>query len=194
MLGDGKQLDVGESHVMHVVRERRRELAVREPAAAFFRLAAPRPEMDLIDGHRRIVQPAIGAGTHPCVVPPGIVTDIPYLRGGLRPNLRGEATGIGFVGAIAAVARNDVIFIERAHFDVRDETFPDARVPVQRHRVSRRIPSVEVADHRHPRRIGRPDDEVDPGGPVDGFRMSAKLFPIAVMGPLGQEMEIEIGQ
>ena len=52
MLHDGKKFDVGETGIVHVIRQLHGQFAVSQPAVVLFRHASPRTEVNFVDGNR----------------------------------------------------------------------------------------------------------------------------------------------
>ena len=84
----------------------------------------------------------------------------------MRPYLGGKAVGVGLVDLIAVVTGVDVVLIDRARSNVGNERLPQPCLGPRLQRMSGRIPSVVISDHRHTLRIGRPDGEMDPSTAV----------------------------
>ena len=56
------------------------------------------------------------------------------------------------------------------------------------------VPPVEVTDDAHPLGVGCPDRKMHPGHAADVDPVGAELFPRAVVRPLGDEVQVEVGQ
>ena len=155
MLGDRHQLDVGESHLAHVLRKRERNVAI---GRQLFRIrAAPRAKMNFVGRHRRIERVACAARLHPVAVLP-LVLERPDARCRQRRCFRAERERIRLVHGVAAVRRDHMEFVRVAASHVRDRALPDARVVrARRQRVGRGVPVVECANDRDARCIRRPD-------------------------------------
>src|SRR5215831_15176641 len=65
MLHEGEKLDVGETHLLHVVSKLRRQLPVRQTAVSFFRHPAPRARLHLVNRYRRLDRIVAGSCRHP---------------------------------------------------------------------------------------------------------------------------------
>ena len=63
------------THLLHVGNQLIGDLAIGEPAIAFFRNAPPGAEMDFVDGDR-LGQPfAFPARLHPCIIVPAVAVE-----------------------------------------------------------------------------------------------------------------------
>ena len=56
------------------------------------------------------------------------------------------------------------------------------------------VPAIEVADDADALRVGRPDGEVHAGDAADRQAMGAELLPRAVVRPLAEQVQIEVGE
>src|SRR5216683_411568 len=72
MLHDGKQFDVGESELIHVVGEAGRDLAISERTVVLFGDAHPGAEMNLVDRDGRVQRVSSGALFEECSIAPGV--------------------------------------------------------------------------------------------------------------------------
>src|SRR5262249_14269072 len=73
-----------------------------------------------------------------------------------------------------------------------DERLPQAAGAEVGHRMARAVPSVEVADHRHAPRVGRPDDERVAAAALDFGRPRAHLLPRAQPVALAEEIGLVV--
>ncbi len=60
--------------------------------------------------------------------------------------------------------------------------------------MAARVPRIEVADHRHPLGVGRPDREAHTLDAVDGHDVGAERLGQAEMPALVEQMQIELAQ
>ncbi len=158
VLGDRQQLDVGEPHVAHVLGELVRGLSIGQVARPV--AAAPGTEMHLVDRDRRVERVRRAARGHPFAVFPAVV-ERPGARRGVGRHLGVEGERIGLFGLEPVVGGDDVEFVPVPARYARHEPFPDSRaVATRRQRMGVRIPRVELADHRDPPRVRRPDAEI----------------------------------
>jgi hypothetical protein len=54
------------------------------------------------------------------------------------------------------------------------------------------VPVVEIADHAHALRVGRPDREGRPRDALHRYRMRAELFIRPQMRPLAEQVDVEL--
>ena len=173
MLGDGHQLHVGEAHLLDVGHQVLGYVPVREE------LPLPRPapgaQVDLIDVEGLLVDRVLLPPVQPAPVPPCIAAQLIELGGGTGPGLGVEGIGIGFEQH-PAVRRLHGVLVEVVLPEPGDKALPDA--PLQRfHGVAPGNPLVEIAHHRHGRRVGRPDPEHMSRPPLALRRVGAHVFP-----------------
>src|SRR5215831_5370621 len=150
--------------------------------------------MYFVDRERRGKRVARVALFHPLAVAPRVIetADAACRLGRCLP---GKGVGIALVGAIAPVTRRDVILVTRAFPDSGDKAFPDSRVVRARcQRMSRPIPTVEVADHRDRFGVGRPDGKPGSLFAVYDTRMRAELLVQARVRALTEEVDIVTGE
>jgi hypothetical protein len=127
VLAEGQELDVRETHVGDVVHQFLRRLPVGQHAVVLVGLAAPGPEMHLVDADRRLAAVAARALSHPLRVVPAVAADIAHDRRIFRWVLRAEADGVRFQRLRCAAAITDPVLVARPLADARDERLPDAR-------------------------------------------------------------------
>jgi hypothetical protein len=125
MLGNRQELDVRVAHVVDVVAELFRQLAIAEPAVVVFGDAHPGPEMDFVDADRRMQGVPAATSLHPLAVAPVVTGDVPHLGSSVRTDLGCEAEGIRLVDAVAMVARADGVLVERPLSDAFHPALPD---------------------------------------------------------------------
>src|SRR5229473_7279658 len=92
-----------------------------------------------------------------------------------------------------AVGPDDIEFIMIAGSGARNEQFPIADA-AHAHRMSPRIPEIEVTDDADPPRVGREHHEGDAVDAVKHQGVRAKLVVKTLVGPFAQQIEIEITQ
>ena len=194
MLGDREQLDMGETHRRHVVRELRRLLAIGHPAGPIFRHTPPGSQVHFIDGNRGVMRVTPGAASHPREIGPPEGRQIPDSGRAAWSELGRKSERVGLVGQTAPVRGSETELVERAIRCCRHEAMPDTRVPTPRHRVGGSIPSVEVSDHRDRRRVGRDDGEVHAICTVDMTRMRTQLVIGLEVTALRQQVQVVVGQ
>ena len=175
MLHHRQQFDVSESHVVHVVGQLGRELAVTQRAIAFFRHAHPRSQMHFVgrDGSVRLV--AIMARPQPLVVVP-LIIQFPHDRCRARWDLVVITVGVSLVDLVHVIARAQVIFVDRPMAQSGDKRLPHAGAGPRIHGMRIGIPAVEGANHRDALRVGRPHHEIGAALAVELDHMRAKLL------------------
>src|SRR5438034_10315207 len=76
MRGQRQKLDMREAHLLDVVRQYGRDLAIAQPTIVVFRYSPPPPEVDFVDRHRRLTRILPAPSRHSrTLVPP--VSHIP---------------------------------------------------------------------------------------------------------------------
>ena len=186
---------MGEPHRRHVVGELLGELAVVEEAVAFCGHAAPRPEVHLVDGHRRGVAGPAAALGHPVGVLPLVAVEAVDHRGGARGvGLEGEGEGIGLQRQRLARSGDDLVLVARALGHAGDEELPDAVAGMQAHRVAAAVPAVPVADHADPLGVGRPHREDHAVDLLDARGVGAELVVDAVVRALAEQVQVVAGE
>jgi len=74
------------------------------------------------------------------------------------------------------------------------EDLPDAALAAQPHHVPPAVPLVEVADHRDPARIRRPDREGHAAHAVDLAQVGAELLVGPQVRALGQQPDVGLAE
>src|SRR5664280_1526488 len=113
MLHHRHELDMGEPHVVDVIRQLGGEFAIGQRAVALFRDAHPRPKMQLVYGNGRVELVVLVAGAHPLAILP-LVVKVPHDGRGARWNFVVEGVRVGLVHLIHVIPRTDVILVHRA--------------------------------------------------------------------------------
>ncbi len=163
MLHHRQKLHVGESHLPHVIGQRRGDFRIRQKAVAVRRHPAPGAQMHLVDRQRGSAGRPLPACGHPRRVLPPVI-QVPDDGGGLRRQLVIMGKGIGLFDQVAVVHRLDAILVDRSSFEPRDEPLPYARGLQRLQRMGGSVPSVEISGHGYATRIGRPYRKMDAGG------------------------------
>ncbi len=143
--------------------------------------------MDLVDADRRVER--VGAPARFVDRQPG--QQALHHRGGVRAQLGAEGEGVG-LEAHDAVDAEDLVLVELALADARQEDLPHAALAALPHHVAAAVPGVEAAHHRNPARVGRPHREARAGDAVDGHRVRAEPLVGAVMAAFGEQPDVEI--
>ncbi len=193
MLGDRHQLDMGEAHLLHVLRELLRHLPIIEEAGRIVLRPHPRAEMDLVDAEGRVECVGPLAAGHPFVVLPGMVQR-PDARGGTRRLFPCEGVRIAFLDRSPLLMRFDVVLVAVAVARLRHEPLPHARAVVpDLERMAVVIPAVEVADDAHARRVGCPHPEPGTRHAIDMAGMRAELVVQAAVAAFLEKVDVVIG-
>src|ERR1700752_4667971 len=117
----------------------------------------------------------------PCAVVPLMFVNI-HDDGSIVGTLLGrEAIRIGFQSPVAANARPDFEFVQRAFVEARDEKFPDSRLAAEAHRMNAAVPEIKISDNAHAQRVRRPDSKVNASNASDLAHVRPKLFIFLVM-------------
>ena len=191
MLADRQQLDMGEAHLGDVGHQLVAELAPGEEAVALLRLAPPRPEMHLVDRHRRIER----IGSPPRLgIAGGRGRRRRDDRRGRRPELGGGAVGIGLERQQPALRRTELELVAIARGHPGQEQLPHAAFAAQPHRVAPPVPQIEVADDTDPAGRRRPDRERDALDAQQRQRPRAEPLERPVMRPLGEQPHIDLAE
>ena len=128
-LRDGHQLDMGESHVLHIGDEAFGKLKVAEAAIGVLRYPRPGSQMAFVDRDGRAPRIGLGPG-----VDPGLVRPLVALRRGDdraragRP-LRLAGQRIGLQRQELAGRGLDLVFVDRTDADARERRSPRSRPP-----------------------------------------------------------------
>ncbi|MEZ5364828.1 MAG: hypothetical protein R2748_21445 [Bryobacterales bacterium] len=192
VLGDRHQLHVGETHLLAVGREPRRQIHVSQPAALW--CAHPGAQVHLIDRDRRLTRIALLAVGHPFVVAPLVTFQAPNLRRRARTHFRREAVRIGLFSFESVVVGADEKLVDFALANVGDKRLPNAGIAAATHRVRVAVPAVEIADDGDRTGVRRPNGETHAGLAVELGQMRTELFVVAVMAALAEEVQVVIGQ
>jgi hypothetical protein len=191
VLHHGHELHVREAHFDDVVAELMRHLAVRERAVVLVWHAAPGAKVYFVDRHRRIERVSGGAMAHPVGVAP-FIGQVPHDGGRSRRRLAKVGVGVALLHRVAAVARLNVVLVQRAVLNARDETRPDSgriRPRCQGMRVG--APPVEVAHDGDPLGVRRPNGKVSARTPCSaGARARSNSFDRLGRDRVGTELFI----
>ena len=189
MLVDRHQLEVREAHVDGVGHERVGQLVVVEPSMAL--ATSPRPQVHLVEAHRRARRRDPAPGRHPLAVGPGEAGRVADDRGARRPQLRAEADRVRLERQQRAVGAEDLVLVDRPFAQRRNEDLPDAGVDALAHRVAPAVPRVELPDDGHPPRIRRPHREVHAGRALVVDRVRAQAIVELRVRPLADEPVVD---
>ncbi len=137
------------------------QLAIRQPAVTLIRPTPPGAGVNFVNGHWSVQPVARGARFEPRGIVPLVAVDIAHNRRRLWAQLRRETVGVGFQSEIAPHARRDFEFVEESFAEPGHENFPYAAGSASAHRERPPIPGIEVANHAHALRVGRPNAEMN---------------------------------
>jgi hypothetical protein len=169
MLVDGHQLEMREAHLDRIGNQRIGQLVVGEPAIAF--APPPRPQVHLVDRHRRAARIVQRPGRHPLAVGPGESRGVADHRGRRRPQFRREAQRVGLERQQFALRTQHLELVQGAGSHTRDEDLPHAGADALAHGVAATVPGVEIADDGDARGVWRPDGEMHPGNALVNDRV-----------------------
>ena len=189
MLGDRQQLEMGEAEVDGVGDELVGELVVSEEAVVG--AAPPRTEMDLEDRHRLAPRFALPAAFEIVGVAPLEMRGVGDDRGGRGPHLGRVAERIGLERQQDAVRAENLVFVDRAGAEARDEHLPQAAVEALAHLCAASVPAVEIADHRDARRVGGPDGESDAFDALVAGELRAEALVELAVRALDQQVLVQ---
>ncbi len=185
---------MGETEIDDVRDQLVGQLLIGEVLTAGFGAAPPGAEMDFVDRHRRAALDGCASLAHPRLVGPAVVREVVDDGGRPRRLLAEKRERILLQGLEAAVLAEDLVLVELALGQARDEQLPDAAFGAKAHRVPPTVPGVEIADDADPRGIGRPDREADPGDAVKRHQARAELVVQAQMPAFGNEVDVHLAQ
>ena len=156
IFGYGQNLHVRVAHLLHVIPQLHRQVAVGKRIAVV--VFAPRTYVDFVNVHGRRVRVGVCAGGHPLAVRPFVRALVKF----------GTRCGGSFAVQGVRVRFHDLFsvrlghaeLINVVHFQPRHERFPyTVRLFQQFHGIRFPVPAVEVADHGNGARVRRPDAE-----------------------------------
>ena len=147
---------MGEPQVVQILAHGMGQFAVVQECAVF---AAPRPQVRLVDHHRRIESIACRARFHPCAIAP-FMLERPCSRCGGGRTLTKKSYRIRLVQQASSIAGHDPVLISLSVLYARYDAFPDAgAIGPRRQGIRACVPAVPFPDHRHRGRIRGPDGE-----------------------------------
>ncbi len=190
--GNRHQLDMGETHVGHVIDQVFRQFQIAQHPVA--RRAPPAAQMHLIDRDRGIDGLARRPACHPVAVLPRRSAQRPYHRGIGGGMFRPKAHRIGLQRQKPAIRAAQLVFVGGPFAQAGDEGFPDPGCPAPPHRVAAAIPDVEIPHHRNAPRVRRPDGEMRAPNPFMRDHMRAQHLPQAAVGALAQQIFVHLAQ
>ena len=150
--------------------------------------------MHLVDADRLVRGVRAGAVRDPLVVAPGVRAEAAHDGGGARRMFGSEAHRIRLLRQLGARRIEQVVLVDLALVDARNERLPHARRGDGTQGVSSRIPRVEGSDDCHPRGVRRPHGEVHARGSFVRHDVCAEHVPEAAVGALGDEVAVELAE
>ncbi len=153
---------------------------------------SPRPEVELVRRHRLGQDVAAGAGGHPLLVAPA-VRAFGHDGAGRRRNLGTLGHRIGLENP-AAVAREDLVLVDRAGSEPGHEQLPDTAGAEAAQRVPLAVPRVEVADHANRARIRSPHGERHTADAVVMTHVRAECLPELLVPTLRDQVAVDVAQ
>ncbi len=181
-----------ETHFGCVGDELVRELAIRQIPPILGEVAAPRAEMDFINGDRRLAIVALPALRHP----PPILPQMPRRLGNDRCRVGRSLGPLGLRVRLErqelTVGAEDLVFVEMTGAQAGDEQLPEPADISHRHPPA--VPPVEVANDADPVSVRRPYSEGDAFDTLMDQRMRSKLAVARQVVALGQQMNIDLAE
>ena len=187
MLHHRHELNMRIALLLHIIRHLHRELTVIVELGAELRsavlidcllLPCEGAEVQLIDRHRLFLDAgdaALRLLLLPCRIRPRKLSDVFHDGGIARTKLEAEGIRIDLQERLLVVTL-DLILIEAARGEVRDEQLEHAGIAEALHHMAAAIPEVEVADDRNTLCVRCPYGERDTIDAVDPDRMRAHLL------------------
>lgn len=186
MFGDRQEFDMGKAHFGAIGDQPFRQLVPAKEGAVSALL--PGTSMDLIDRDRLAALVDAAPMSQMCRILPVLGKLGGGDRSGLRAKLAAAGERIGLQRQKLAIDADDLVFIGRTWPDIGGENLPDAGIAAQPHHMAAAIPFVEIADHRDPSCIRRPDGEMKAINALMLDRMGAHLVEQPQMRPFAQEV------
>ena len=149
--------------------------------------------MHLVDAHGLIQGVVPVAPGHPLLVFPGII-QVPHDGGGARRAFEKKGKGVRFVNPVAAVARDDVILVQRAFAQPGDQAFPESGLGSLPQGVARLVPLVEIPGYGDLFRIRSPHGKIGPLLSLLPDQMGPQFVVETVLIPFIEEVEIVVGE
>ena len=154
MLHHRHQLNMGISHLFHIINYFRRKFPVTVKLSAVGGLLKG-AKIQLVNAHGLIFRLRRRTLLKPLAVLPRKTIDIPNNRGALRSKLRSEAIGICLQKYQPAFHFN-FIFIAFPLFHIRNEYLKNSGIPKPSHLMGSAVPAVKIAYHADTQGIWRP--------------------------------------
>src|SRR5262249_44171331 len=158
------------------------------------RVTFPRAEVHLVDAHRSTQPVPARTPVHPGLIAPLIGCCHRHSRRGTGPPLELASIRVGLDQDLAAVSIADLVFVQLATAQTRDEQLPHPARPVDAHRMYTPIPSIEIANHANALGIRRPYAKADTIHAVALFQMGSERAPRLSQPTLIEEVQIVAAQ
>ncbi len=189
MLHDGQQFDVGESQLVHVVRQAGRDLAIGKRTVVLLRDPHPGSEVHLVDGHGRVQRVCGSAFFKKGRVVPGVV-EVPDHGSRARRFLGEKCYRVGFFRLVPLFVRVDVELVQRALADAGDKAFPDSRRTARLQGMGLRVPAIEASAYRHLPCVRSPDAKDGALNPLGFHPVCAHLLVKAIVVAFVEQIKI----
>ena len=193
VLHDRQQLDMAEAQVQHIGDQLFAQFRPAQLPTVPFAVAPPGADVHFIDGQWLVMGLALRALFHPFGIVPGIIQRRGHHRTGGRRRLAGARQRVGLERQQALLAE-DLVLVDLPDAEAGNEQFPHARGVAQAHRMATPVPGIEVADHRHPPRIGRPDGEAHAVHLLVPRQLGAEHLAQLTMITLAEQVDVQIAQ
>ncbi len=194
VLGQWHGLDMGVAHFAGVVGQGRRQLPVGQRATGVLDDPAPRAQVHFVnrDGPVELFRRAT-TGFEPGRIIPLVPADVADDGGVVRRRLVIGRAGIGLQADEAALIP-DLKLVHLALAEPGHEELPYPGDPERPHGMVAPVPAVEIADHRHPLRRGRPYRERHSGNAVQGPQVRPELGVNAMFVALVEEIKVLVAE
>ncbi len=192
MLVDRHQLDVRIAHLLAVIHQLVRQLAIGEPAAGVVGGPFPTAQVHLVERQGPLEPIGLAAPRNPGRIVPAVTIQVDHFGGRPRGHFGGEAHRIGLLEN--RVLMPDLVLVKRAFAQAGHEQLPEAAGDVLSHGVPAVVPVVEVAHHAHPAGIGGPQGEIHPFHPVDHPQVRAQAVVALPVPAFVEQIQIVLGQ
>src|SRR3990172_4182568 len=194
MLHHGQELHVGEAHLFNIWYKKVCKLTVGQMTAAPLRGPPPRTRVDLIDRDWPVEAVRLVTVLHPGMVFP-LIGEVAYDGGRPWRRLPAKGKGVALVSAVTLMARDDMVLVECAGLNTRNEPFPDpGPVPAAAQGMGVLVPAVELADDGHAFGLGRPDGKERSLHAFMDQGMGAQLVVEVEVVPFLEQVDVLVGQ
>jgi hypothetical protein len=150
--------------------------------------------MHLVDGNRLSPRVDLGPVRAVGAVAPVMIEIGGHDRGCRRSEFGAAGIGIGLERQSFAVRTDDLIFVGGTGLHSGGKDLPDPDIGPQAHDMAAPIPVVEIADHRNPACIGRPDSKMHAVRALVADGVGSHLVEQAQMRAFSDEIVIHRAQ